>query len=94
MRVSILLSFNSRSRKATQAGAMPALVALISALALTGCTLYDPPPKPLKITSETTTHEWCGDARELVGNPYFDADIKQAVLEAMRSRGCSATNPA
>ena len=69
---------------------MRALVVLIIGLALTECTLYDPPEKPTKLASEISPQEWCGEARMLLENPYLDADTKQAVLEEMRSRRCSA----
>jgi hypothetical protein len=68
------------------------LIVLIVGLALTGCTLYDPPPKPMKLVSETPSQEWCGKALLLFGNPLLDVDTKQAVLEAMRNHECSASN--
>ena len=60
---------------------MRALIVLIIGLALTGCALYDPPPKPMKLASEMSPQEWCGEG------------TKQAVLEAVRNRECSAANP-
>jgi hypothetical protein len=72
---------------------MRVLIVLIIGLALTECTLYDPPAKPTKLASEMPPQEWCGEALMLFENPYLDADTKQAVLEAMRNRECSAPNP-
>ena len=69
---------------------MRVLIVLILGLALTGCTLYDPPPKPMKLASEMTPQEWCGEALMLLENPHLDADTKQYLLEAMRNRECSA----
>ena len=71
---------------------MRVLIVLIIGLALTGCALYDPPPKPMKLASEMPPQEGCGEALMLFANAYLDADTKQAVLEAMRNRECSA-NP-
>jgi hypothetical protein len=67
---------------------MRVLVVLIVGLALTGCTLYDPPPKPMNLASETPSQEWCDKALLLFGNPLLDADTKQAVLEEMRKHEC------
>ena len=53
---------------------MRALVVLIIGLALTECTLYDPPEKPTKLASEMSPQEWCGEARMLLETPYLDAD--------------------
>ena len=72
---------------------MRVLIVLIIGLALTGCALYDPPPKPMKLASEIPPQEWCGEVLMLFENPYLDADTKQAVLEATRNRECSAANP-
>ena len=69
---------------------MRLLIVLIIGLALTGGALYDPPPKPMKLASEMPPQEWCGEALMLSENP---ADTKQALLEAMRNRECSAANP-
>ena len=71
---------------------MRVLIVLIIGLAVTGCSLYDPPEKPMKLASEMSPQEWCGEALMLFENPYLDADTKQAMLEAMRNRECSA-NP-
>jgi hypothetical protein len=71
---------------------MRVLVVLILALALTGCALYDPPEKPMKLASEMSPQEWCVEALMLFENPYLDVDTKQAVLEEMKSRRCSAPN--
>ena len=67
---------------------MRVLIVLIIGLALTGCALYDPPPKPMKLASEMPPQEGCGEALMIFANPYLDADTKQAVLEAMRNREC------
>lgn len=66
---------------------MRVLIVLIIGLALTGCALYDPPPKPMKLASEIGAAK-----RSCFSQMYLDADTKQAVLEAMRNRECSA-NP-
>jgi hypothetical protein len=67
---------------------MRVLIVPIAGLALTGCTLYDPPPKPMKLASEAPSQEWCDKAHLLFGNPSLDADTKQAVLEAMKNHEC------
>ena len=69
---------------------MRVLIVLIVGLALTGCTLYDPPEKPMKLANEMSPQEWCDKAHLLLGNPLLDADTKQAMLEEMKSRRCSA----
>ena len=70
---------------------MRVLIVLIIGLALTGCALYDPPPKPMKLASEMPPQEGAAK-RSCFSQMYLDADTKQAVLEAMRNRECSA-NP-
>jgi hypothetical protein len=50
------------SQKGIQWRTMRVLVVLIVGLALTGCSLYDPPEKPTKLASEMSPQQWCGEA--------------------------------
>ena len=67
---------------------MRVLIVLIVGLALTGCVVYDPPPKPMKLASETPSQGWCDKALLLLESPLLDADTKLAVLEAERDHEC------
>jgi hypothetical protein len=68
---------------------MRVAIAFTLALALASCaTTPDAPPPPVKPVSEMTPAEWCANSARLLGNQWLDPFQKQALLEAMRNRGC------